>query len=248
MSPDFRFIPYPAKAHLNELPSDRFCNCLHDTGLAHAGRSHKAQDRTLHVFLQLQHSQILDNPLLDLFHAVVVPVQDFTCPVQVQVVLGFFPPRQIQNPLNICLADGCFRTSRRHAAHPVQFLFAFGPRFFIQRRFFHPFAQIGGIRVIPVAQFILDGFDLFPQIVILLVLFHLFADPCLDLLLGVCHVRLPHQDGAHLFQAFERIQFIQDLLPVLLLCQHVGCQKVRRFAGLFHRADRVRGFLADPLG
>ena len=76
----------------------------------------------------------------------------------------------------------------------------------------------------------------------------LLADPCLDLLLCIGHVRFPHQDGAHFLQPFQGIQFIQDLLPVLLLRQHVRCQQVRRFADLLNRAYSVRRFLTHALG
>ena len=248
MSSDFRFITYAAQAHLDKLPAHSFSDRPDNAGLAHTGRSHKAEDRPLHILFEPQHSQVFYDPFLDLFHSVMVPVQDLAGPVQVQVVLGLFPPGKVQDPFDIGLADGSFRAARCHTAHPVQFLFALRPGFFIQRRFFHPLAQVGSIRIVAVAQFVLDRFDLFPQVVILLVLFHLLTDPCLDLLLCIRHVRLPHEDGAHFFQSFQRIQLVQDHLPVLLFRQHIGCQQVCRFTGFFDSAYRVRRLLAHTLG
>jgi hypothetical protein len=46
------------------------------SGFAHARRSDKAQDRPLHVRLQLEHAQVVEDAVLHLFQLVVVLVQD----------------------------------------------------------------------------------------------------------------------------------------------------------------------------
>ena len=53
-------------------PRDR----LAERGLADAGRADEAQDRALHVALQLPHGQVLDDAILDLVEVVVVLVED----------------------------------------------------------------------------------------------------------------------------------------------------------------------------
>ena len=248
MAADLRLIPDAAKADLDKLPANRLGDCFHNTGFAHAGRSNEAQDRSLHILFQAQHSQVLNDPFLDVLQAVMVPVQDFPGPVQVQVVLRFLAPGKVEDPLNIGLADRAFRTAGRHAGKPVQFLFALGAGFLVQRRFSQPFPKIRCIRFVPVAQFGLDRLDLLTQVIILLVLLHLFPDAGLDLLFRIRDVGFPHQDRADLFQPGHRIQFIQDRLAVFPLCQHIGCQQVRFLTGLVNRPDQLHGILAHPLG
>ena len=46
-------------------------------GLADSRRAVETDDRGLHVALELQHSEVLDYPLLDCLQAEVVLVQDF---------------------------------------------------------------------------------------------------------------------------------------------------------------------------
>ena len=115
MAPDFRFVPDAAQADLDKLPADCLSDRFYNAGLTHAGRTHKAKDRPLHILFQLKDRQVFDNPFLDIFQSVMIPVQDFPCPVQIQIVFCFLSPGQIQDPLNIRLADRAFRASRRHA-------------------------------------------------------------------------------------------------------------------------------------
>ena len=68
------FTP-PSDSRTNLRPSARAIDLPSD-GLAHAGRPDEAEQRALHLVLQLAHGQVLDDALLDLLQAVVVLVED----------------------------------------------------------------------------------------------------------------------------------------------------------------------------
>ena len=74
-------------------------------GLADSRRAVEADDGGLHVALELQHSQVLDYPLLDCFQAEVVLVQDFLGVLEVQIVLCHIVPWKIQDELNVLVLD-----------------------------------------------------------------------------------------------------------------------------------------------
>src|SRR5712671_311208 len=80
MAADFRFIVHSAERKPNELPPKSPRDRLAERSLTHARRSHKAQDRTLHIRLQSPHREIDENSILN-FHQIVM--------IRVQYFLGF---------------------------------------------------------------------------------------------------------------------------------------------------------------
>ena len=70
-----------------------------EAGLAHARRAHEAEERALHLVLELAHGEVLDDALLDLLQAVVVLVEDLLGLLEVQVVLGGLAPGQGDHPV-----------------------------------------------------------------------------------------------------------------------------------------------------
>ena len=248
MPPEFRFVPDAAQAHPHKFPVHRLGDRLHDAGLSHAGGSHEAEDRALHVLLHPENRQILDDPLLHLLQAVMLPVQDFTGPVQVQVVLRHFAPGQVQNPVDIGFRNHILRTSGGDPAQPVDLFFAFRPGFLAQRGLLHPLpVSVLILRLVPFAQLRLNCPDLLPEIEILLIPFHLPADPVLDLLFRVRQIRFPDQHGADLLQPLLGIQLLQEVLLLPPLLQDVGGQQVRDLPGLLQVADAFHHLLAHPL-
>jgi hypothetical protein len=88
MPADLRLVPYAAEGHSHELPAERARDRLAERGLADAGRSDEAEDRSLQFSRELEHGDVLDDALLDLLQAVVVLVENALHFLDVDVVVG----------------------------------------------------------------------------------------------------------------------------------------------------------------
>ena len=211
---DLGLVPHAAQAHLHELAAHGLGDALHDAGFAHAGRAHEAQDGALQhavlgvPFLHAAHGQVFDHPLLHLFHGVVILVQDAAGALEVQVVRGQLAPGQVQNPFHIGAADADFRRAGGHAGKPVQFLVGLFPGLVVHGRVGNLFAQVLHIGFVLVAQFFLDGLDLLPQIIVLLVFVDLLFQPALHLLFDARQLGFPDEDFAQLFQPLFHVDFL----------------------------------------
>ena len=76
VSPEFRFIMDPAEAEPLERPPQRPGDGLPQTGLPDPGRTDQTQNRGLRRGVEFQHGEMLNDPLLHFFDAVMVFVQD----------------------------------------------------------------------------------------------------------------------------------------------------------------------------
>ncbi len=109
------FVVHAAQRHALELAPERPCNGLAETGLAHTRRSDKAQNRPLHVRLQLQNAEVVENALLHLLQAVVVLVQNFAGLDGIHLGARALRPGQHGKPLNVIARERVVRCHRRHA-------------------------------------------------------------------------------------------------------------------------------------
>ncbi len=90
-----------AKRHAGIFAPQGPGNRLAQGGLAHPGRAVEAEDGRLQVALQLQHRQVLQYSLLDLFQSIVIFIKHALCIVQVKVIISIFIPWQLQQGLYI---------------------------------------------------------------------------------------------------------------------------------------------------
>ena len=72
---DLRLVADAAERHAHELAAGRLGDRLAERGLADAGRTDEAEDRTLQLVGAALHREVLDDALLDLLQAVVIGVQ-----------------------------------------------------------------------------------------------------------------------------------------------------------------------------
>ena len=72
MPADLRFVVESTEAHAHELPTHRLCNGLTERRLPDARRPCEAEDRTLHLWGELAHREVLNDALLHLLQAVVI--------------------------------------------------------------------------------------------------------------------------------------------------------------------------------
>src|SRR5690606_30396639 len=83
---DLGLVVDAAQAHADELAAEGLRDAPAEAGLARAGRAGEAEDRPLHVLLQLADGQVFEDPLLDLLQVVVVGVEDLASPLEIEAV------------------------------------------------------------------------------------------------------------------------------------------------------------------
>ena len=251
MPADFRLVAHAAQRHLHEPAAQRPRHRPRHGSLPHAGRAHQAQNRPAQAALQAADGQVFHNALLDLVQAVMVLVEHAARAPRVQPVLGAFPPGQVQNPFDIAAADPDFRRAGRHARQPAQLALDLLARLVVERGVGQALAQVFHVIGVPVAQLGLNGPNLFPQEIILLVLFNLRAHALLHLPLDGRQLRLAREDAAQRLQPFAHVAQPQDMLAVVHVGQHVGGDDVRQLGRLLdaqYRGDRLSGHAAAALG
>ena len=173
--------------------------------------------------------------------------QYLPCPLQIQIVRGGFAPGKVKNPLDVRTAHADFRRTGRHAAQPFNFLGALLLSLFVEGRILHAGFQFIHIRGLSVAKLSLNGLDLFPQVVILLVLLNLLLNASLYLLFYAHKLRFPCQNAAQFLQASLQVQCFQHLHAVVHAHQHIGSNYVRQAFRCFQLTNGINGFLGDPL-
>ncbi len=160
-------------------------------GLAHAGWPHQAQDRRFDLVHALLHREVFQDPVFDLVQTKVVLVQDVFGVGQIVLELGLFAPRQTNQNIEVVAHD---RGLGRHGRHELElFELAFGLFAGLSRHFggldlLFDFLDVSALFAI--AQLFLDGLDLFIQVEVALVLFHLALDAATDALVHIQDVDL----------------------------------------------------------
>ena len=248
MAANLGFVTHPAQGHAHELAVGGLGDGLPQGGLAHAGRPHQAKNGRLELVHPLLHGQVLDDAFLDLFQAIVVGVEYLLGVVQALADLGFLPPGQIDQGLDVGAHHGGFR---RHGRHHLQFLelrlglldgllgHVGGLDALVQ------FVQI--LAFVHVAQFLLDGLDLFVQIVLALALLHLPLDPAADALFHLQDVDLGFHETHQVIEAGLQVGHLQDGLFLVQLEGQVGGDGVGQATGIVDTDQGGQDFRRDLL-
>jgi hypothetical protein len=180
---DFGLVTNAAERHAYELAVRRLGDRLAERGLADARGADQAEDGRLDLVDALLHREILDDALLDLVEAVMVGVEHLFGFAQILADTRLLAPRQADQGLDEIADDGGFGRHRRHQAQLLEFALGLGQAFL---------AHAGGLDLLvqffevgtflAFAEFLLDGLDLFVQVVLALALFHLALDAAADAL------------------------------------------------------------------
>ena len=244
MTPNFRFIPHTPEGQADKLPVCRAGDGLGDGGFSDAGRTDQAQDRTFVLLDQGLYGQIFKNPLLDLLQPVMILFQNGFGFLEGVLVLRFFKPGHVQEPVDIIAGN---RRFRGHGRHHLQFfdlrldLFLgllghlLGLQLLLELRDL-------AFKIVLFAHLFLDGPHLLVQIIILLGLFHLLFDAALDLLLDLKDLDLAQHQLVDGLEPGVDIEDLQDPLLVLQLDPDVGNNDIRQLRSAFDGGDRSHHF------
>ena len=227
MTADLGFVPHAAQTDAHIFAAKAFGDGARNTGLANARRAYQTDDLCLHVRCQLAHGQHFQNAVLDLFQAVVVPIQNLLGAVDIQIIHGHGVPRQIQTGIQIGTDDRGFLIAALHPGQAVYLLEQFFLAVLGKVQLPDLAAVIIGfsVGIVPLAQLIVDDVQLLVQVVIALVLVHGLVDLFRDLLFDLHHLAFAAQHLHKALQTAVEGVFVHHGLLVLVaeqeVCRHI---------------------------
>ena len=216
MAAELGLVVQPAQAHPLELAVQGAGDRLPQRGLAHARRADEAEDRRLGLRVELQHGQVLEDPLLDLLQVVVVLVEHLLGPFQVQDVVGAPSPGELEDQLEIGPGDLVIGRGGGQPLQPCQLALGLLAHLVGQVGLVEAAAQLLGLLALGVllAQLVLDGPELLAEHVVALLLAHLGLGLAGDLLPQLEHLQLVGQVAVEQPEGLEpRGRLEQGLLP-----------------------------------
>ena len=247
MAADFGFVAHAAQRHADELAAGGFRDRHPQRSLAHSRRSDEAQDRALGILDQLPHRQEFQDAVFDLFQTVVVFVQDLFGAADVADFLGPLLPWNRQQPVQIVARNRGLGRHGRHGFELLQFLHRLVAYFLGHAGGFDLFLELVKLAFLAPAQFLLDGLDLFVEVILFLGALHLPLDPRLD---GAVHVQLFDFDVEHVADPGQALAGIEDFQQFLFFFDgklQVGGDGVGQLGRIFHAHGRDHGFVIQRL-
>ncbi len=209
MAADLRFVPHAAQAHAHEFAARGLGDGLAERGLAHARRSHQAQDRSLHLADALLHRQIFKDAFLDLLQTVMIVVEHTLGGVDVLLDLGSSCPRAA----TAASRDSCAPPWLRPTSGDIERSFltsacAFSRASLLKLGLADALFQLVHLvaAFFAFAEFLLDRLQLLVEIIFALGLLHLALDARTDLALDLQHADLALDQGENLLQPLGGVE------------------------------------------
>ncbi len=217
MASDLCFIAYTAERDMNELPSERTCHRRGERGLAHTRRADEAEDRRALFHVKLMDSEVVEDAFLDLLEPVVIALKHGARLFDVCHVLRPLRPGKCKDPIEIATDDAGFWGKGVERLQAMDLFLQFLADFLWEVLLLHllPVGLDFFLLLVAFAELFPNGFDLFPQVKILLHLGHLLPDLGIDLLLQREDVEFPREHPIEQRQAFLHVDAREDLLRCL---------------------------------
>ena len=183
--------------------------------------------------------QILQQPVLDLAHAVVILIEHFGGAREVDPATGLYAPGQIEHRFNIVFqhralrsVDGCARQARK-------FLFRALAGLALHFGIAQAGAQRAQLLILVFAKFFLDGVDLLAQVIVMVGFVHDLAHARMDFFFQRRDFQIPRQSRQERFEPQVDRHALEHGLLVLDIAQ-----EIRRH----HVAEGLRALFAADLG
>ncbi len=224
---DFRLVADAAKGDPHELPVHGARDRLAERRFSHPGGADEAEDRPLHVALQLPHREVLDDPFLDLVEVVVILVQDLPRLDEVQAILGGLRPRDVENPVQVRPDHLVFRRGRRHPLEAIHLTLRHAMGILRQRSIVDAPAQVRDLGSFLLPKLLLDRLQLLPQVVLTLRVGHFLLRLRFDLALQFEKRDLARERAGHRLELHHEPVLFEELLLVLDLHVDQAAHEVR---------------------
>ena len=236
---DLRLVAHAAQRQPHELAVGGARDALSQRRLAHARRTHQAEDGTLHVVLELADGEVLEDALLHLVQRVVIAVELVAGVLDVEVVVRPLRPGQIRDPLQPRPRHRLLRRLLGQLLQPRQLLVDLSAHVFRQLQRGDLLAQLVAVGAGAFAQLVLDGLQLLAQDVLALRLGDLLLHGAFDVVRGLQHLAPAGEQGDHQSQALDRVDRIQHLLLVGGVGGHVVGKQIRESSRIFDGVERL---------
>src|SRR5271163_4951711 len=213
MAADFGFVADATQRHAHELASGRLGYRHAKRSLTNARRSDEAEDRTLRIFYELADGEKFEDTFFDFFEAVVIFVENLFGVIDAAGFLGLFLPRHSQQPVEIISRDGRLGGHRRHRFELLQLLDGLLKNVLRHAGGLDLLLQFIELALLTAAKFLLDGLDLFVEVILFLRALHLPLHARLD---GAVHIELLYLHIEHVGNTSEALGGIKDVEEFLL--------------------------------
>jgi hypothetical protein len=207
-------------------------------------RADEAQNRPLHVPLQLADGKVLDDALLDLVEVVVILVEHLAGFDRIDAIGRRRAPRDIEDPVDVGPQHLVLRRRRVHAFEAIDFAHGDGMDALGQLCGLDARAQLRKVVAVALAEFLLDRLHLLAQVVVTLRVGHLLLRLRLDLALQFQQRHFSSQCAGDRLQLFDEVVLLEQRLLVLRLHidergQHVD--EPQRIFDVHHDAAQLLG-------
>ena len=238
MAADFGFIANAAERNADEFAACGVADGHSQRSLSHAGRPDEAQNRAFGIFHELTNSQKLKDALLDLLETVVLGVQNVLGGLDVANLLRTLLPGHGEQPIEIVAADGGFRGHRRHEFEALELLDGLFVDFLGHARGVDLLLQLVDFALFAAAEFLLDGFELFVEVVLLLCALHLALYARVDAAIDIELFEFDFQDVADAVQTLDGIHGFEQVLFFVDRKLKIGRNGVREARGIVNARGR----------
>src|SRR5580704_1269771 len=234
MAANFRFVANATKRDADEFASGGAADGHCERSLANTWRPEEAENRALGILDELADRQIFEDAIFDFFQAVVVLREDLFGAVDVANFLGALLPWHGQEPIEIIARDGGFGGHWRHHFEPLQLLHGLFLRAFGHAGGFDLLFQLLDFVGFAAAKFLLDGLELFVEVILFLGAFHLALHARIDRAVDVELFDFDFEDVADAVQALHGLEEFEKFLLFLDGNLKVGGNCVGKLARIFH--------------
>ena len=223
MAADLGLVPHPAQGDAHEAAAHGAGDGLAERGLAHAGRTHEAEDGAADLVDQLLHGQVLEDPLLGLLQPVVILVEDPLGLGDLQLVLGLLVPGEREDPVDVVAHHGRLGAHRAHHLELLELLLDLEGGLLGHLLVLDLLLELLDLvlELVALTQLLLDGLHLLVEVVLLLRLLHLLLDAGADLLLDLQDLDLALHQLVELLEPLGRGLGLEDGLLVVQLEREV---------------------------
>ena len=231
MPPNLRFIPHTAQRHTHKLTSQSPSNRATQRGFSDTGGPYKAKNLTASVLLarKLPHSQKLKNTLFHFIQSIMILVENVTRLFQIQAIFGLFVPRQCHKPIDVGPHNRRLSGHGGHFGKAIQLMQGLLFHFFRHPSLENLLSQFSRLRAaVPVPQLLLNGAELFLQIVLTVAAVNFLAHSIVDTMLHLQQFVLSHKKAHQQLQPLLRCEHFEQFLPLRNTHMHMRGDQIRQ--------------------
>ena len=171
----------------------------------------------------------------------------FSAAQDVANFLGFFLPGHSEEPVEIIAADGGFRGHRRHQFQALEFLDGFFVHFLGHAGGVDLFFELVDFVFFAAAEFLLDGLELFVEVVLFLRALHLALHAGVDVAIDVELFEFDFEDVADAVEALDGIDGFEQVLFFVNGELEIGGDGVGKARGIVDAGRGDHGVVVQAL-